>query len=270
MFIDNKYTKYYYNIINTALARSISPDTYTEKHHIIPESFYIARTRKGIPGWVEGNPNDSTNLVKLTAKEHFICHLLLTKMTTGDAQKKMIFAFNAIAMLRRTYHYRYTSNQYSIFKTQYSKLMRSRMLGENNPMFNKTPSDATKHKMSESHKNIKPWNIGIQLSVSHKLAISDSVSGIKNPMYGKCHSSATKLKQSLLKLGKPNVKLQGKAKSKEHKQKLSDANKGKPLSEEHKQKLKQIPKCICIHCGKHISPQMFSRWHGDNCSTLKI
>jgi hypothetical protein len=50
---------------------------YTEKHHVIPKCF----------GGNEGN-----NLVQLTAREHFICHLLLVKMTSGLARSKMSYA----------------------------------------------------------------------------------------------------------------------------------------------------------------------------------
>lgn len=76
IFINNKYTRVYYNIIDRAKSRSIS--SYTEKHHIIPRSM--------------GGTNDSDNLVALTAREHFVCHLLLTRMTTGMDKKKMVLS----------------------------------------------------------------------------------------------------------------------------------------------------------------------------------
>lgn len=76
MFLENKYTKVYNALIAKAQNRAI--DGYTEKHHIIPKSL--------------GGSNDDSNLVKLTAREHFICHLLLTKMTTGEARSKMALA----------------------------------------------------------------------------------------------------------------------------------------------------------------------------------
>ena len=78
IFIDNKYTKWYFAIINNANTRITSG--YTEHHHIIPECFFKNRTRKGPAGWSDGNPEDPSNKIKLTAKEHFICHHLLTKM----------------------------------------------------------------------------------------------------------------------------------------------------------------------------------------------
>lgn len=76
LFIDNKYTRLYYMIIERAKSRTIS--SYTENHHIIPKSL--------------GGNNSKENLVALTAREHFVCHLLLTKMTEGDAKSKMLSA----------------------------------------------------------------------------------------------------------------------------------------------------------------------------------
>lgn len=83
MFIDNKYSIWYNDLINSAKLRLLPDDTYTEQHHIIPRSM--------------GGTNEVNNLVRLTAREHFICHLLLTKMVSGDVQRKMIFAFVAMS-----------------------------------------------------------------------------------------------------------------------------------------------------------------------------
>lgn len=88
IFINNKYTRIYYAIVNCAKIRVTTEKT--ENHHIIPESFYINRIRKGRKGWLEGNPEDPSNKVNLTLHEHFVCHLLLTKMVnTVEAQHKV-------------------------------------------------------------------------------------------------------------------------------------------------------------------------------------
>ena len=88
IFIDNKYTRIYYAIINRARNRITTEKT--ESHHIVPESFYLTRTRKGRKGWLEGNANVPENKVDLTLHEHFVCHLLLTKMVnTPEAQYKV-------------------------------------------------------------------------------------------------------------------------------------------------------------------------------------
>jgi 5-methylcytosine-specific restriction endonuclease McrA len=76
IFIDNKYAHWYYAIIHNAQNRTTSE--YTETHHIIPKSL--------------GGSNRKNNLVKLTSREHFICHLLLTKMVIGENRNKLIYA----------------------------------------------------------------------------------------------------------------------------------------------------------------------------------
>lgn len=90
MFQSNKYSLWYFNIIDVAKSRNLQ--TSIEKHHIIPKSL--------------GGDNSPSNIANLTPREHFICHLLLTKFTTGKERIKMLYAFNRM-------HYgknRYISN----------------------------------------------------------------------------------------------------------------------------------------------------------------
>jgi len=108
-FIQNKYTTWYNNIIHNAQNRCI--DVYTENHHIIPRS-------------LDGS-DDESNLIRLTAKEHFICHLLLTKMTKGNARRKMLHAAWCMANLRIPGQERYkvSSGLYEIIKTKNAKAL---------------------------------------------------------------------------------------------------------------------------------------------------
>jgi hypothetical protein len=76
VYLQNKYSRWYNNIIDRARSRTITG--YRERHHIIPRSL--------------GGNNSPHNLVDLTAREHFICHLLLTRMTTNEARKKMVLS----------------------------------------------------------------------------------------------------------------------------------------------------------------------------------
>jgi hypothetical protein len=79
MFIQNKYYNWYYNIIQKAIQQKRSrKQGYFERHHIIPKSL--------------GGNDENQNLVLLTAREHFICHLLLTRMLEGKSKDLMIFA----------------------------------------------------------------------------------------------------------------------------------------------------------------------------------
>jgi hypothetical protein len=78
IFINNKYTKAYFNIVENAKTKKYTG--YTENHHILPKSL--------------GGTNEKNNLIRLSAREHFICHKLLMKMVTGDARYKMVEAFS--------------------------------------------------------------------------------------------------------------------------------------------------------------------------------
>lgn len=76
-----KFLKIYDQIIKRSKERNwvIPLDFYTENHHIVPRSL--------------GGNNKKDNKVRLTAREHFICHLLLAKIYGG----KMWFAANLMS-----------------------------------------------------------------------------------------------------------------------------------------------------------------------------
>jgi len=118
LFIDNKYTKWYYQIIESAQNRTITG--YTEKHHIIPRSL--------------NGPDDAKNIVPLTAREHFICHMLLPKMVKSKKHRnKMIHAIWAMTTLEyseRQTRRIHNSKSYSRVRKLWSDYMSS-----NNPMY---------------------------------------------------------------------------------------------------------------------------------------
>lgn len=98
MYNNNKYTKIYYQIIDRARNRVLNE--YTERHHIIPKSL--------------GGTDDICNLVNLTPREHYICHLLLTKMVNNEGDKaKMTLA----AMWFRRYDGLINNRIYGALKT---------------------------------------------------------------------------------------------------------------------------------------------------------
>lgn len=105
MFKENKYSRIYYSIIERAKSRP--KIGYTESHHILPKSL--------------GGTNDQTNLVDLTAREHYICHLLLTKFTEGIAYQKMSYALHRIT--NRKENYIKSSRVYEMIRTAHSKML---------------------------------------------------------------------------------------------------------------------------------------------------
>lgn len=88
MFIENKYAKKYWELVE--FRKDNVPDGYTEKHHIIPKSL--------------GGKDKEDNLVALTSREHFFAHRLLSKMTEGESNIKMMWAVHRM-LHSRNYHY---------------------------------------------------------------------------------------------------------------------------------------------------------------------
>ncbi len=111
MFMQNKYSKWYFSIINRAVSdRKLD---YYESHHIIPKCI--------------GGTDDKPNLVNLTAKEHFVCHLLLTKM---HSSLKLKFAV-VMMLVSNEHHNRYKVNSrtYERIKRLNSVASKERMIG---------------------------------------------------------------------------------------------------------------------------------------------
>ena len=88
----NIYLDRYYKLINHY--KQLTLEGYVEKHHIIPRTL--------------GGKNDKANIVVLTAREHFVCHLLLTKMLTDGNRHKMVYALHMLSNIKNIGSGRYT------------------------------------------------------------------------------------------------------------------------------------------------------------------
>ena len=243
------YQKIYNNLMESRkhLNRS-KKDEYYETHHIVPRSI--------------GGTDEPLNLINLTAKEHFLAHWLLYKMSSGKNKSKMAYALFMMCSNNPNQKRIVSARQYEIAK----KAIVNSCSNENNPNYQK-----------------QLW------SEEERLKISKRQTGSSNSMYGKTpwnkgllgskHTEETKLKMS--------VAHKGKVFSDETRKKLSDAHKGKILSEATKEKLRQAnlgkkPKpesiektaaanrgrkqeiLVCPHCEKTGGNTMY-RWHFDNC-----
>ncbi len=159
MFIQNKYTKWYYDIIAKAQLRS--GIGYTEKHHIIPKSI--------------GGSDDKSNLVILTAREHFLCHLLLTKMTVGKHNRSMWHAAWKMANQKREYQDRYivTSRIYEIIKVANAQALSEANTGK------AKLSQRGRPKTEEHKEKLRRANLGKKRSDESKAKQSATMTGKK-------------------------------------------------------------------------------------------
>lgn len=136
MYLDNKYTKWYYSIIKNRTLNPLSKTDYGEKHHIIPKSL--------------GGDNSKTNIVRLTAKEHFICHLLLVKMTEGKNKAKMAYAIRCLskAINNQQQRHKISSRSYNLVIILTREILSEKSKGKNNKFYGKKHTIETRKKMS--------------------------------------------------------------------------------------------------------------------------
>ena len=165
MFCNSKYTTWYNDIIEKAKRqqRKKGEGIYYEKHHIVPKSM--------------GGTNNKNNLVLLTAREHFMCHLLLPKMCIdSDHKRKMVYAYMCISEMGNKFnrHHIYKSKIYEAYKQKYVPLIS----GENCYMYGVSKSEEIKKKISETR--IK----------------EGTGRGENNPMYNKQHTTESKKRMS--------------------------------------------------------------------------
>jgi hypothetical protein len=93
-----KYQKIYNQIIERAKGRILSG--YIEKHHIIPTCI--------------GGINSSTNIISLTAREHFICHMLLCEIYPDSNKLKQ-----SLFLMSRYKKYKISSRVYERLKSEF-------------------------------------------------------------------------------------------------------------------------------------------------------
>ncbi|QNH71827.1 homing endonuclease [Rhizobium phage P9VFCI] len=131
--IQNKYFKTYVKLMESrkTLPRKKKQGTYYENHHMLPSAL--------------GGTLDPSNMVLLTAKEHFIAHMLLPKFTVGMAKSKMANA------LFRFMHGNSKKKLFVLTSSQYD-LAKKILAGQRKIWEGKNHKPETISKMSEAAK----------------------------------------------------------------------------------------------------------------------
>jgi hypothetical protein len=200
--LTNKYSKTYFSITSNAKQRIT--EGYTELHHIIPQSM--------------GGSNDKENLVELTAREHFICHWLLVKMTEGDDRSKMLYALKGMKAENKhqqRYHTKITARVYETYRIEHS----------------------INHSKVMKAKNLVPWNKGgVEITDEHRENLQNAARNRKIDPIKQAEGQRKRV-----------AKMLGKKQSEETCRNKSIALKGKlkgPMSEEQKIKISEKSKGI--------------------------
>jgi NUMOD3 motif len=189
MFIENKYLSWYFAIIERRRSMK-NPIGYSEKHHIIPVCL--------------GGSNRSDNLIRLTVREHFLLHWLLTKFTDGETKRKMCFALHRMRL--NIGQRNFVTWQIEVARNANAEAMYGNTIASSQK--GKPKTEEHKQRMSLAALNRSP-EYNRRLSVSLK---------------GRVITEETRIK-----IGNAN---RGRSPSAETRQKLSEAGKGKQHSPE--------------------------------------
>ena len=151
------YEKIYNNLIEYRLNNKYIG--YTEKHHILPRSL--------------GGSDDKSNIVELSAREHYICHLLLTKIYKIGSNEyyKMLNAYMFMCYGKSDNHarnYRINSINYEKLRIKYSELKSISQTGILNSQYGTywITNGIEEKKVNESHIFESGWCYG--RSTKHK------------------------------------------------------------------------------------------------------
>lgn len=208
------YSRIYNQICNRAKGRTLVG--YKEKHHIKPKCL--------------GGDNSKNNIVELTAREHFVCHLILCEIYPSNP--KLIHAAWMMSNNKSCNHkrdYVVSSRTYELLRQKHAQILSESLLGSNNPMYGK---------------------IGY-FTVDNK--------GSKNPMYGKLRENnpnyGKKYPKQSERLKKDNPMF-----NKDVVERVRLAiSKPRPKSRVPK------PKKECPYCGLIGGAPVMVRYHFDNC-----
>ena len=134
------YQKIYDDLIAKRI-QDVNTTVFCEKHHIKPKSIYPELE------------HESSNIVRLTYREHFVAHLLLVKIykQLGDKVNEQKMANAVMRMSRHKKYERISSREYDKVK--------SSLKGNGPNKGRKFSLEARKH-MSEAQKGKTPYNKG--------------------------------------------------------------------------------------------------------------
>lgn len=213
------YIQIYFSIIEKAKARVL--DGYHEKHHIVPVSLFSDTNSAILNRWQITEQEDSSNIVCLTAREHYICHLLLVRIfenISTNCYEKMLFAANFMANRTKS------SREYDWLRKQFSEHMVKMLTGK--------PSRAKGKKWTEEQKR-------------NKSETSPARGKTYEEIYGEEKAAQLKLMRKQSRTGRVNSpelreRLSKRVITDSWRQKISESNTGKKRTEEVKKKLKDF------------------------------
>ena len=171
------YGGHYARLIDRAIDRSVRG--YVEVHHVLPKCM--------------GGTDVASNLVKLTAREHYLAHLLLVRMF--PCERSLVFAAHMMTVDR--YGSRHGNRKYEWLRIRHSQATAAAKRGNAYGLGTRR-TDATKRKMSAAQKGHK-HGVGRVFDRATRKRIADSCAGkAKSPSHAQSLSDAQLVRAEFL------------------------------------------------------------------------
>lgn len=221
----------YESIINYRISNR--PDGYVEWHHIVPKSL--------------GGNDDGSNMVALTAREHYVCHKLLARIHGGKMWQALSLMSNPSVTSARGV--RVTSRDYETAKIFCAIEKSKQSSGGGNPA-----ADDVIYRFSHKDYGVKSMarhelckEFGLNAKGISKIVVGSHKSYRGWCFHGKDSSS------SVTEHVKPRSIMLGSKFGDEHKAALREAKSMEPV-------------VTCPFCGASGKGGVMKRWHFDRCA----
>jgi len=271
--------------------RKLEPvDGYSESHHILPRAL--------------GGDNSQTNLVKLSAREHFIAHLLLAKTYGGSMWAAA--SFMSRGGVKSASGVKVSSRIYDMAKREDAKWKSEAYIGSNNPFYGKTFTSEQLKKLCVKRPSItgenhpfygkkrdpiigmlissvltyKPLTVDVDYSLMNRINKSVGVNESINVIGCRIPVKTDELR----KLGQyyrgflmrsDDMDYRGEKNPNYGNGQAISGSKNPMYGKEHKESTKAKisekakRRITCPHCGKDGNIANMKRWHFNNCKVIK-
>lgn len=222
----------YLNIYNQLMMKRMeTPSTaeYTERHHIVPRCM--------------GGEDSPDNLVKLSAKEHYVAHHLLYK---HYRTAKLAYAWFAMLRCDPNQQRFFTAKQYEAATNAHREALSKSMKGEGNHFYGRTHTEETKRKISEANKG----------RVKTEAEISNWVKKV---------ASKPKSTEHKAKIGRKGFIMLQNVNTLEIVRVPYDDERAQSADWVNPKKITPEKKYKCEYCDIETTKGNLSRWHNENC-----